>query len=62
MSSNEILSFSLVRLPLKSSAQEGVQSRHTKILPEHPEQGQGRYRAGRAGHLLPEAEIRRPGE
>ena len=60
--SDEVLSSFPVRLPLKSSAQEGVQSRHTKILPKYPEQGQGWYRVGRASHLMPEVEIRRPGE
>lgn len=34
---NEVLSSFPVRLPLKSSAQEGLQSRHTEILPKYPE-------------------------
>lgn len=50
------------RLQVEPGVEEGVSSRHTEVLPEHPEQGERGQRAGRSGDRLPQTEIWRPGQ
>lgn len=54
--------FWVVRLPPQPDPEEGVQSRHSQVLPGHLELGHGRRRAGGTSHRLPQAQVRRPGQ
>lgn len=50
------------RLQAQPGTEESVSSRHPKVLPEHPEQGERGQRAGGPGDRLPQTQIRRPGQ